>query len=223
MIKMTLSEFISKTKGTKQALPNGGQNGQCVSLIQQYLIQCYNIPFKARGHAKDFGKNIVKGGLAKQVTKPSYGDLIVYSGSISNLWYGHIAIYIDEHYMYDQNNSTHDRGKTGYSRHLSGTRTYFRLNRTYKIGKWKLRISKAIRYDHKLGSKYIIKVKDVMTTKRSLLTSTKLGDDAYYKVSTVLDIKEIYIDSDNRVWGRTINTWVVLVNADGTLQAEYLG
>lgn len=220
---MILSEFIKNTKGTKVALLNGGQNGQCVSLIQQYLLKCYNIPFKARGHAKDYGKNIVIEGLAKEVTTPVYGDIIVYNGSISNLWYGHVAIYIDENYMYDQNNSTHDNKRCGYSRHLSGTRRYYRINTNYKTGKYKLRISKAIRSEHKLGEQYILRVKDIMLTKRDLLTSTKLGDHAYYKVSTVLDIKEIYIDSVNRVWGRTINTWVVLVNADGTPQAEYLG
>ena len=220
---MILSEFIKNTKGTKVALKNGGQKGQCVSLIQRYLEYCYNIPFKARGHAKDFGKNLVKERLAYEVKEPVYGDIIVYSGSLSNLWYGHVAIYIDNNYMYDQNNSTHDKKASGYSRHLSGSRRYYRLYRLYKTGKWKLRISKAIRYDHKLGNQYIIKVKDVMLSKRNLLTSSKLGDDAYYNVSTILDIKEIYIDSVNRVWGRTINTWVVLINANGEPQAEYLG
>ena len=220
---MTLSEFITKTKGTKQALPNGNQLGQCVSLVQQYLIQCYNIPFKARGHAKNFGKSIVSEGLAKQVTTPVYGDIIVYAGSISNMWYGHVAIYIDDNYMYDQNNGTHDKYRAGYSKHLAGTRTYYRLNRTYKIGKYRLLKSKAIRYDHKLGQQYILKVKDIMLSKRKLLTSKKLGDDAYYNISTILDIKEIYIDNMNRVWGRTINTWVVLINANGSPQAEYLG
>ena len=220
---MTLSEFIKNTKGTKVALPNGNQNGQCVSLIQQYLIKCYNIPFKARGHAKDFGKSLVSEGLAKEVINATYGDIIVYSGSMSNLWYGHVAIFINDNYMYDQNNSTHDNKRAGYSHHLSGTRRYYRINTKQKIGKYKLRIAKAIRSDHKLGNKYILKVKDIMISKRDLLTSKNLNDDAYYNVSTVLDIKEIYIDSTSRVWGRTINTWVVLVNADGTPQAEYLG
>ena len=220
---MTLSEFIKNTKGKKIALPNGNQKGQCVSLIQQYLKDCYNIPIKTRGHAKNFGESLVKEGLAKRVNEAVYGDIIVYNGSMSNLWYGHVAIYIDENYMYDQNNSTHDNKRCGYSRHLSGTRRYYRINTNYKTGKYKLRISKAIRSEHKLGEQYILRVKDIMLTKRDLLTSTKLGDHAYYKVSTVLDVKEIYIDNVNRVWGRTINTWVVLVNADGTPQAEYLG
>jgi hypothetical protein len=62
-----------------------------------------------------------------------------------------------------------------------------------------------------------------MLSKRDLLTSTNGNDYAYYKVSTVLDITEIFIDSTSRVWGKTINTWVVLVNANGEEQAEYLG
>lgn len=220
---MILSEFIKNTKGSKVALKNGGQKGQCVSLIQRYLEYCYNIPFKARGHAKDFGKSLVNEGLAYEVTEPVYGDIIVYNGSLSNLWYGHVAIYIDTHYMYDQNNSTHDNKASGYSKHLSGTRRYYRLKKEYKIGKYKLRKSKAIRSEHQLGERFIIKVKDVMLSKRDLLTSTIGTDYAYYKVSTVLDITEIFIDSTSRVWGKTINTWVVLVNVNGEEQAEYLG
>lgn len=220
---MILSEFIKNTKGTKVALKNGKYKGQCVSLIQRYLEYCYNIPFKARGNAKDFGKSLVNEGLAYEVTDPVYGDIIVYNGSMSNLWCGHIAIYIDTHYMYDQNNSTHDNKCAGYSKHLSGTRRYYRLKKEYKKGKFRLRISKAIRSEHKLGEQYILRVKDIMLSKRKLLTSSKLGDYAYYNVSTVLDITEIFIDSTSRVWGKTINTWVVLVNSNGEEQAEYLG
>lgn len=89
----------------------------------------------------------------------------------------------------------------------------------YSVGKYKLLYSKAIRSSHDLGNN-IVKVGDVMTSKRDLLTSTNPKDDAHYKVGTILDITEIYQDETSRVWGKTINTWVVLCNKDGTPQAE---
>ena len=59
-----------------------------------------------------------------------------------------------------------------------------------------------------------------MYSKRKLLTSSNDNDDAYYNEGTILDITEIYQDETSRIWGKTINTWVVLCNADGTPQAK---
>lgn len=223
---MILSEFIKNTKGTKVSLKNGGQKGQCVSLIQRYLEYCYNIPFKARGHAKDFGKSLVNEGLAYEVKEPVYGDIIVYSGSLSNLWYGHVAIFIDNNYMYDQNNSTHDKKASGYSKHLSGTRRYYRLYRVYKKGKYLLRKAKAIRSEHKLGEQYMIKVKYIMYDpykKNDMLKYKDENDYAYINVGQTVDITEIYIDNTSRVWGKLKNCWIVLYNSNGEPQAEYIG
>ena len=223
---MNLSDFILETKGKQIALPNGEQLGQCVSLLQQYLIQVFNIPFKARGHAKDFGKSLVNENLAYKVKKPTRGDIIVYSGSKNNDFYGHVAIFIDENLMYDQNNSTHDDIKSGYSKILAGTKTYFRIKTSNKIGRYILLIAKAIRTDHKLGNKYIVKVKDVMYDpykKYEMLTSKNDKDDAYISYNQIVNITEIYIDETSRVWGKLKNCWIVLVNKDGSIQAEYLG
>ena len=74
--------------------------GECVSLIQQYLSKVFNIPFKARGNAKDWA-NIVIEGFNKfapdNVLKP--GDIIVYD------WgqYGHLAIVTADGKSLEQN------------------------------------------------------------------------------------------------------------------------
>ena len=90
----------------------------------------------------------------------------------------------------------------------------------YEKGVYQLLISKAIRSEHKLGKRYIVKVGNIMYSKRKLLTSSNDNDDAYYNEGTILDITEIYQDETSRIWGKTINTWVVLCNADGTPQAK---
>ena len=215
---ITLKKFIDETKGTKVALPNGNQKGQCVSLAQQYLIQCFGIPFKARGHAKDFGKSLVKDGLAVQVSEPKVGDLIIYSATLKNI-YGHIAIYIDKNKMYDQNNTTHDNKCAGYSKILSGKKTYFRINTTYTAGDYQLLYSKAVRRTHELGNN-IIKVGDLRpATRKWCTTPNKLTAQAKLKVGSPCRINAIYKESNGRVWGGFGNYWIVLQNADGTPQA----
>lgn len=89
----------------------------------------------------------------------------------------------------------------------------------YTTGKYRLLKSKAIRGTHDLTNN-IVKVGKIMSSKRKLLTSTNDNDDAYYNKDTILDITEIYQDETSRVWGKTINTWVVLCNKDGSEQAE---
>ena len=215
---INLKKFIDETKGTKVALPNGKLKGQCVSLIQQYLIQCFDIPFKARGNAKDFGKNLVKEGLAVQVNEPKVGDLIVYAGTLNNI-YGHIAIYIEKSKMYDQNNKTHDDLKAGYSTILSGNKTYFRIKETYSPGDYKLLYSKAVRKSHNLGNN-IVKVGELRPATRKYCTKpNNLKADAKLKAGSECKISEIY-NENGRIWGAFGQYWIVLCNIDGTPQSE---
>lgn len=119
-MKISLEKFIQNTRGTKVGVPwNSNLTGQCVSLVQQYINQCLNQPMKARGNAKDWKNSYVREGLGKIVSVPRKGDLLVYGESMGG-GYGHIAIYVDGDRMYDQNNSTHDNLKAGYSRIFGG-------------------------------------------------------------------------------------------------------
>ena len=91
----------------------------------------------------------------------------------------------------------------------------------YTTGKYELIKSKAIRTDHRIANN-IVKVGECMASVRPKLTSTNPKDDAFFKVGTIVDIKEIYVDNTSRVWGKLTNTWIVLCNKDGTAQANKL-
>lgn len=216
---MNLYEFINKTIGTIQKLPNGGAIGQCVSLIQQYLIQVFNIPFKARGNAKDFGSSLVKDGLAIEVQVPSRGDLIVYSATLKNK-YGHIAIYIDKNQMYDQNNTTHDNLKCGYSTILKGSKKYYRIiqNEKWTSGDYELLVSKAVRKTHELGNN--IQIVGRLKASKPYCVTKGFFDKAHLKVGSICKIDSIYLDNERRVWGQFGKYWIVLCNKDGTPQAR---
>lgn len=72
--------------------PDNSHKGQCVSLVQQYLNKVFNLPFKARGNAKDWANSSIPGFTkisANNSVKP--GDILVY-GPVSGNPYGHIAI-----------------------------------------------------------------------------------------------------------------------------------
>ena len=73
--------------------------GQCVSLIQQYLYQVFNIPFAPRGHAKDFVPPTFAR-IATSELRP--GDIVRYGAAYGG-GYGHIGLIDDEGKYLDQN------------------------------------------------------------------------------------------------------------------------
>lgn len=124
---ISLKEFMNSTNGKVIGFADGTKprlKGECVTLIQEYIRLCYNVPFKARGHAKSWINTC--GDIATKTSKPQYGDIIVWDGT-----YGHVAIYIDGKNYYDQwkgrvarlsNNSVSSSSKIlGYLR-LKGNR-----------------------------------------------------------------------------------------------------
>lgn len=115
MSKISLEKFIENTKGQRIDVSwgEGRLKGQCVSLIQQYISQCLEQPAKARGNAVDWKESYVNEGLGTITNSPRKGDLLVFPNEANGL--GHIAIYIDENTMYDQNNLRHDNGCSGYA------------------------------------------------------------------------------------------------------------
>lgn len=212
---ISLETFINDTKGKIIALPNGKQKGQCVSLVQQYLLQCYDIPIKTRGNAIDFGDSLVKEGYARKVDKAEYGDLIVFETGE----FGHIGIYIDKNKMYDQNNGTHDSYKAGYSMIFNVYKRYYRIikKEEWTAGDYKLLVAKAVRKSHNLGNN--IQIVGLMKQAKPYCTSNKFFDKAFLKVGSECKISSIYIDETSRVWGSFGKYWIVLQNQDGTPQA----
>lgn len=94
----SLQQFREANPVAKRvANPNGTYPGQCVSLIQQYLLQVFNIPFKARGNAKDF---VPPGFVRVSSLRP--GDIVRYGRNYGG-GYGHIGLIDDTDTYLDQN------------------------------------------------------------------------------------------------------------------------
>lgn len=129
MSKISLEKFVEKTKGTRVDVPwesDGHLKGQCVSLVQQYLVQCLEQPAKPRGNAKDWINTYPAEGLGTITDNPRKGDLLVFPNEAQG--YGHIAIYVNEEAIYDQNNLRHDNGAAGYSTIFSNDYVILRPN-----------------------------------------------------------------------------------------------
>lgn len=131
MAKISLEKFVENTKGTKVDVPFGDTHptkliGQCVSLVQQYLVQCLEQPAKPRGNAKDWINTYVAEGLGTITNELKKGDLIVFPNEADG--YGHIAIYVNEEATYDQNNFRHDNGLAGYGTIFSNDYVALRPN-----------------------------------------------------------------------------------------------
>ena len=101
---ISLDKFINKYVGKSVGVP-WGYDGECVSLVQVYLKECFGEPYIARGNGRDIGNTLVKAGVAKYVKTPQRGDIIVWGeplGKIGKDYFGHVAIYMDGLSMFDK-------------------------------------------------------------------------------------------------------------------------
>lgn len=116
MSKISLEQFIRNTQGTRVDVPwvssPSNLKGQCVSLIQAYIQDCLEQPAKARGNAVTWRTSYVNEGLGTIATELQKGDILVFPNEAGG--YGHLAIYVGNNTIYDQNNNSHDGGAAGY-------------------------------------------------------------------------------------------------------------
>lgn len=96
---------------------------------------------------------------------------------------------------------------------------YFEDMRIWEVGDYKLLYDKALRKNHTLGLN-TYKVKDCSALVKKYLTSKKPNDIAKLKKGTEFKVREIYKESNGRVWGKYAEMWLVLCNVDGTRQAK---
>lgn len=96
----SLEQFRKWALATKSvANPDGSYLGECVSLVQQYLYQVFEIPFAARGDAKDF----IPPTFSRVIGTTKPGDIIRY-GADHGGGYGHVGLIDDRGKWLDQNN-----------------------------------------------------------------------------------------------------------------------
>ena len=73
--------------------------------------------------------------------------------------------------------------------------------------------------DFNLGNNIVL-VKECKASIKPKLTSNKPNAKAYFKVGVLVDITDIYVEKNNRIWGKLTNTWIVIQNMDGSPQAK---
>lgn len=100
---LSLKEFEHRYTGKVVDVEDGwGYPGECVSLVQRYLHECFGLENVARGDAYAYGDNLISRGEGYAVLSPRYGDIIVWQDED----YGHVGIYLGNDLVLDQSNQT---------------------------------------------------------------------------------------------------------------------
>lgn len=107
----------------------GTYKGECVSLVQQYLYQVFDIPYASRGHAKDF----VPPTFNRVSGTPKPGDVLRYQygkGGAGNK--GHIGLVDDDKLFLNQN---HNSDKKVYRDKIPAGYELFRPTKAFTVKK----------------------------------------------------------------------------------------
>ena len=190
--------------------PEESYKGECVSLIQQYLNKVFNIPFKARGNAKDWANITIEGFnrfASDNTLKP--GDIIVYNYGK----YGHIAIVTVDGKSLEQNKNGNGKITVG-----DVTPGYVMIHRpanidlgivtdNYNVGQvYTLKVDLKVREG--AGTNYRQKNKNELTAdgQKNAYNYTS----AVLKTGTRVTLLEKKVINNDEIWGRIPSGWVAL-------------
>lgn len=211
---MNLKEFenwalAQKSVGNPTA--EESYKGECVSLVQQYLSKVYNIPFEARGNAKDWANINIEGFnrfAPDNTLKP--GDILVYDRG----QYGHMAIVTVEMKSLEQNKNGNRIVTLG--RIESG---YVIIQRPIKVD-----LGVDVGDNYEIGKVYTVgvdlKVRDGAGTNYRQKNRNELTADgqknaydyatAVLKSGTKVTLLEKKVVNNNEIWGRIPSGWIAL-------------
>ena len=183
--------------------------GECVSLVQQYLSKVYDIPFKARGNAKDWA-NIVIEGFNKYSPDNTLkaGDVIIYNKG----QYGHIAIVTTDIKSLEQNKNgnrkiTLGSIESGYVMIQRPTKVDLGVNVTdnYEIGKvYTTKVDLKVREG--AGTNYRQKNKNELTADGQ--KNAYDYETAVLKSGTKVTLLEKRVINNNEIWGKIPSGWI---------------
>lgn len=218
---MNLREFENWAVAQKQVgnpTKEGSYKGECVSLVQQYLDKVHNIPFKARGNAKDWANVNIEGfDRIGADNKLKSGDILVYNRGK----FGHVAII-------DADGKSLEQNKGGNQKVTVGPidKTYIKIQRPKKVD---LGVEDNFTVGKVYTTKVNLKVREGAGTDKKQKNKTDLTKDgqknaldyklAVLKAGTRVTLLEIKSISDKEVWGRIPSGWIAL-KFDGKIYAE---
>lgn len=124
---ISLNQFVTNNIGKILSNPDGSVPGQCVSLVQQYLYQCLDIPFTPRGHAKNW-VNLPASIATKQTGTPKAGDIVIFPtrGVVDGVTYGHIGVAVSSTELFEQNVAPNYVAEKRLFSNISGERVIMR-------------------------------------------------------------------------------------------------
>jgi len=209
---MNLREFEKWAVAQKQVgNPNAevSYKGECVSLIQQYLSKVHNIPFKARGNAKDWA-NIQIEGFDKLSPNNALksGDILVYDTGK----FGHLVIMTLEGKALQQNKGgnriiTVEDVESGYVVIHRPKKLELGVEENYKVGNvYTLKVNLKVRDGAGINNRQKNKSELTIDGQRNALDYNL----AVLKVDTRVTLLEIKVVSDKEVWGRIPSGWIAL-------------
>lgn len=218
---MNLREFEKWAVAQKQVgnpTKEGSYKGECVSLVQQYLDKVHNIPFKARGNAKDWANVTIEGfDRIGSDNKLKAGDILVYNRGK----FGHVAIVDVDLKSLEQNKGGNRKVTVG-----AIDKTYIKIQRPKKVD---LGVEDNFTVGNVYTLKVNLKVREGAGTDKKQKNKTDLTKDgqknavdyklAVLKAGTRVTLLEKKVKSDKEVWGRIPSGWIAL-KFDGKIYAE---
>ena len=209
--------FITKSKGgysTEINIKNGSTLPNCVgyaggAFIQQEGKKTFDVP---TCNAESW---IVKNTKYAEGRTAKLGSVIVWAKGkvgVSKDGAGHVGIVIKIY-----KDGSIDVAQSAYG----GKRFYItHHNKNYKKAGYSFQ---GFMYPSKdvneyEPSKYLVLVTKQIRTSHTI-SNNKTGKTA--NKGSVVDIKEIYTESNGRVWGKINNGWIVICNSDGTTQVTW--
>lgn len=209
---MNLKEFENWAVAQKQVanpIAEASYKGECVSLIQQYLSKVHNIPFKARGNAKDWANIQIEGFdklSSNNALKP--GDILVYDTGK----FGHMVIVTLEGKALQQNKGgnriiTVENVENGYVVIHRPKNINLSLDDNYKVGNvYTLKVNLKVRDGARINNRQKNKNELTVDGQRNALDYNL----AVLKTGTRVTLLEKKVISDKEVWGRIPSGWIAL-------------
>lgn len=220
-MKLSLKEFINKYEGKSVNVP-WGYRGECVSLVQRYLNECHGLKLERRGNAIHYGVNLLKYKKAYEVDQAKYGDIIVWGrpyGYIDGKYYGHVAIYIDENTIFDQNNGSVKPTRTAQFRKMLNAKPRHILRMKTTLKPDKPRYEKEV-YAFTSTVKDNINIRENHSTKSNIVGKLKTGE-TYNYIKKYNDGLHVWV-SNGKTWmavrpvkdGKRLGLWGKLHKQD---------
>lgn len=229
-------DFISQTVSKKYDV-DGVAGVQCVDAIKKFTQMVYgkhDFNCGKCGYAYGLWTNFATNGVSKYFKKVPFsqaqkGDWIIWNWKSKPCPTSHVAMFVSKNgntvNAYGQNQLIGTTNPAFNTRAIStsgilGVLRPLIYTKQYETGFYTTLYEKYLRTSPYVVNNNYVLVGNTTLAMRSGLTSSDPRAKAKVKKGITITIKEIHTDASGRIWGKSINGWIVLQNADGTPQCQ---